>query len=279
MDINIPFILLLLLNGMISMAFFVLAVVYFFIEAKGTTLSINKRTILLSAFVSIIGIIIVIMTRYFIKFPEVGNYDLNSGFNFFIGLISIMFGFFVYIFYIRCGEHFANERALPGSLYLKGQTGQQPVDWKLILIPVPILIAWTFIWFGMFTPDPTELLEATTPEKEDIVTFIYMLLSVSILAPIKEEILYRHFAMGLLYKWLGRGKAAVLFNIIITASLFSVAHVAILTDDWMKIIQILPAGLAFGWINHKRGLEHSIIAHALFNTLVIPISMIADYFM
>ena len=278
MQIDIPFILLLLLNGLISLAFFVLAVVYFFVEAKNTTRSIGGRTVWISALICAAGVTNAFLIRYAIVFPKIGGYDLNSDFNFFTSLATAVLSFFPYLFYIRCGQHFAEEREMPGSLCLSAAGEAGHLDWRRILMPIPFLVVWTFAWFAIFSPEPTDLALATSPEGNGPMVYVYTFFTASILAPVQEEILYRHFAMGLLYKWFGRSKAATVLNIVLTALIFAVAHAGVVSEDWIKILQILPAGLVFGWINHKKGLEHSILAHSAFNTLVIPVSMLLEYF-
>ncbi len=292
---DISFIILLLFNGLISLAFFVLAIVYFFVEAKKTTGSSGGRTVLISALVCVIGLVNAILTRYAVLFPKIGGYDLNSSFTFVTNLASSVFGFFVFILYLRCGQHFADERQLPGSLIMKDRHDrpaedlgiyaniypeeakkQRSLDWKWILIPIPFLIIWTIAWFGIFPPKPTELALATSPEGDGLMVFVYTFLTASIAAPLQEEILYRHFAMGLLYKWFGRGRAAIVLNISITTIIFAIAHAGVVTEDWIKIVQIIPAGLVFGLVNYKKGLEHSILSHSAFNTAAILLSMAAE---
>lgn len=277
MQFDLQFILLLLLNGLISFAFFVLTIVYFFVEAKNKTKLISKRAFLVSSLLCAAGVLNAFLTRYAVVFPKVAGYDMNSNFNFVTNLISVISNFFIFMLYIRCGQHFAEERERPGSYLMKAGPGRISMDWKWILLFTPLLILWTFLWFGIFPPEPTDLALATTPEGNSLMVYFYTFFTASILAPVQEEILYRHFAMGLFYKWFGRGKAAVVLNIAITALLFAIAHVGIVTQDWIKILQIFPAGLAFGWINHKKGLEHSILAHSAFNTLVIPVSMLMEH--
>jgi membrane protease YdiL (CAAX protease family) len=277
MQFDLQFILLLLLNGLINLAFFVLAVVYFFVEAQKTTRPTGRRTVIISTLILTAALVNVFMTRYAVVFPKAGGYDLNSDFNFFTSLATAVFSFFVCICYIRCGQHFAAEREMPGSLILKTGEETKRIEWKWILILTPVLIVWTFGWFAVFPPEPTELALATTPEGDGLMVYIYTFFTASILAPVQEEILYRHFAMGLFYKWFGRSKPAIALNILVTALIFAAAHAGVVTEDWIKIIQILPAGLAFGWVNHKKGLEHSILAHSAFNTLAIPVSMLMEY--
>jgi membrane protease YdiL (CAAX protease family) len=89
--------------------------------------------------------------------------------------------------------------------------------------------------------------------------YIYTFFTASVLAPVTEEILYRHFVMGLFAKWFGSSKLALVLNIWLSSLIFAIAHAGVVTADWIKIVQILPVGMVFGWINLKKGLEHSIL--------------------
>ncbi|HOB20718.1 MAG TPA: CPBP family intramembrane metalloprotease [Candidatus Atribacteria bacterium] len=269
--------ILLAFNLLIGIGFFVLAVVYYFTEARADRLQNIKRAILLITVATVAGIIVAILTRYAVQFYESDFMDMNSEENFIGTMVSIVFNFFIYIFYIQCGQHFSRQRELPGSLYLKGESLRSRIDWKLILIPMPFLLAWTGLVFGLFPTEPTELAYAVTPANNDFSAVLYNIMTASVMAPIQEEILYRHFAMGILYRWFGRGRVAVVFNIIITGTVFAAAHVGVVTNDWVKVLQILPLGILLGLIYHKRGLENSILAHSAFNTFTVLITYVLGF--
>ncbi|HCS75881.1 MAG TPA: hypothetical protein DIW17_18665, partial [Clostridiales bacterium] len=169
---------------------------------------------------------------------------------------------------------------LPGSFFLDIERNSclQKIDWKLVLLPTPVLVFWSFTWFALIPPEPTELALASSPEWNSWIVYVYTFFSASILAPVTEEILYRHFAMGLLARWFGSSKPAVVINIGITSLIFAMAHAGVVTEDWIKIVQILPAGFLFGWVNYKKGVEHAILSHSVYNTLVIPISSLIEHF-
>lgn len=265
-------------NLLIGIGFFVLATVYYFTEAKADRLDNVKRTVLLSAMVAAAGIIVALLTRYVVEFNETDVMDMSSEENFIGTMASIVFNFFIYIFYIQCGQHFTRLRELPGSLYLKGESILGRIDWKLILIPMPFLIIWTYLVFGLFPTEPTELAYAVSPaSNNDLGAILYNIMTASVMAPIQEEILYRHFAMGILYRWFGRSKVAVAFNILITAAVFAAAHVGVVIPDWVKLLQILPLGMLLGLIYHKRGLENTILAHSAFNTFTVMSTYIVSF--
>ncbi|HHY83096.1 MAG TPA: CPBP family intramembrane metalloprotease [Clostridiales bacterium] len=276
---DFEFILLFLVNILITLGFFIFAVIYFFIEAGNATRLTGKKTVLTSALICAAAVINALLTRYAVTFPKVDGFDMNSDFTFITNIISALIGFFIYICYIRTGQGLAPYGRLPGSLLIGERNGPIRINWKLILTPLPLLIIWTFAWFSIFPPEPTELAYATNPEGDNLMSYVYIFFTASILAPIQEEIMYRHFAMGLLAKWFGDSKLAVALNIGLSAFLFSIAHVGVVTEDWIKIVQIMPAGLVFGIVNKQEGLEHSILSHSLFNTAVIPITMLLEYIM
>ena len=274
---NFFFILLFLINGLVSLSFFILAVVFFFLEARNATRAAAKRTLVITGVILTAGLANALMMRYAVVFPKVGGYDLNSAYYLIRNLISAVVSFFTYIFYLRTGQGLSKAGGAPGSLLLDPERTLKKLDWKWILFPVPFLVVWTFFWFGIAPPQPTELALAASPEGDSLMAYVYTFFTASFLAPVTEEILYRHFAMGLFAKLFGDSKLAVILNVGITSLIFAIAHSGVVTEDWIKIIQILPAGLAFGWINKKKGLEHSILAHSAFNTLIIPVSMVIEF--
>jgi hypothetical protein len=86
-----------------------------------------------------------------------------------------------------------------------------------------------------------------------------------------EEIVFRLGIQNFLakhFKWEGRD---YWWAILMTTIIWSIGHVGMMSPDWVKMVQIFPVGLAFGWLFRRYGVESSIIAHGLFNVvLLIP---------
>ena len=276
-DLN--FLILMLINLLINLAFFALAMVYFFVEAREVTKPASKKVILISALISIASILNALVMRYVIAFPITDNYDLSSTYNLVVNIISAIITFFTTILYLRAGQGLSKRSGFPGSKILDSNRDHHtPINWRYVLLPIPILIIWSFVWFGLMPTEPTELALASSPEGDSLMVYVYIFFTASILAPVTEEVLYRHFAMGLLARWFGSSKPAVILNIGITSLIFAMAHAGVVTADWIKIVQILPAGVLFGWMNYKKGLEYSILSHSAYNTLVIPASILIEHF-
>jgi hypothetical protein len=57
--------------------------------------------------------------------------------------------------------------------------------------------------------------------------------------------------------------------IILTTTLWSVAHVYTLEPNWAKIAQVFPFGVALGVLFRKYGVETCVAAHGLFNLVLL----------
>jgi hypothetical protein len=86
-----------------------------------------------------------------------------------------------------------------------------------------------------------------------------------------EEIVFRLGIQNFLakhFKWEGRNYR---WAILLTTIIWSIAHFGVMSPEWVKMLQVFPVGLAFGWLFQRYGVESSIIAHGLFNVvLLIP---------
>ncbi|UCC22636.1 MAG: CPBP family intramembrane metalloprotease [Planctomycetota bacterium] len=86
-----------------------------------------------------------------------------------------------------------------------------------------------------------------------------------------EEIVFRLGIQNFLakhFKWEVRN---YWWAILLTTIIWSIGHVGIMNPGWVKMVQVFPVGLAFGWLFQRYGAESSIIAHGLFNVvLLIP---------
>ncbi|MYH32947.1 MAG: CPBP family intramembrane metalloprotease [Gammaproteobacteria bacterium] len=93
-------------------------------------------------------------------------------------------------------------------------------------------------------------------------------LAVSAMA-VSEELIFRLGIQNLLvrlFDWRGR---QYWIAVLLTSLLWTIGHTGVLEPDWVKLLQIFPAGLALGWLFRKHGIECCIAAHLLFN-LIMP---------
>ncbi|NLB41983.1 MAG: hypothetical protein GX815_06925 [Clostridiales bacterium] len=136
---DLDFLLLMLINLLINLAFFVLAMVYFFVEARALTKPASKKVLIISALISIASISNALMMRYVIVFPKTQNYDLNSTYNLVVNIISAIITFFTTVLYLRAGQGLSHISGLPGSKILNSDREDlKPINWKHVLLPIPV---------------------------------------------------------------------------------------------------------------------------------------------
>ena len=88
-----------------------------------------------------------------------------------------------------------------------------------------------------------------------------------------EEILFRLGIQNYLSNLLGGSNTAHWIAIIISTSIWTLAHAGMLTPEWVKFVQIFFIGLGIGWLNKNYGIEACIITHCLFNIIMYLIGL------
>jgi membrane protease YdiL (CAAX protease family) len=82
-----------------------------------------------------------------------------------------------------------------------------------------------------------------------------------------EELIFRLGIQNYLGAKLINKRYGYAIAVVLTAALWSMAHIGSLDPDWVKLAQIFPLGLALGWLYRRQGTESTIMAHALFNLI------------
>jgi membrane protease YdiL (CAAX protease family) len=94
---------------------------------------------------------------------------------------------------------------------------------------------------------------------------------------VSEEIFFRLGIQNFLAKHLGWRERRYWLAIAVTALLWTLGHAGTLEPGWVKLAQIFPVGLMLGWLSRRHGVESSILAHGLFNVvLLFPSSFLID---
>lgn len=83
-----------------------------------------------------------------------------------------------------------------------------------------------------------------------------------------EEIVFRLGIQNFLAKQFNWRGGKYWIAIILTTTLWTIAHIGVLEPNWVKIVQIFPIGLALGWLFRKQGTESCILAHMFFNAIM-----------
>jgi membrane protease YdiL (CAAX protease family) len=134
--------------------------------------------------------------------------------------------------------------------------------WRLIgiviLIDVFVVKPLHVVFTTYFFPEANEQEIITALEELSYKSSILMALSVSILTPILEELLFRGFILGVLLKCYNDRK-----SIVISALIFAIVH------EPVAYGMAFGGGLLYGWLRVKTGsIIPSTITHILWNSFV-----------
>lgn len=131
-----------------------------------------------------------------------------------------------------------------------------------ILLPAGPLLALTMARIGewLHTPAIPSPLEGFISNR---VSLVVLMLFVTLIGPIWEELLFRGFLFPLLAKsvgpWLG---------IVLSAIPFALLHGAQNQWSWQYVLLIFIAGFVFGYVRYKTGsTAAAAVVHAGYNTL------------
>lgn len=84
-----------------------------------------------------------------------------------------------------------------------------------------------------------------------------------------EEIFFRLGIQNFLAARLHLQDGRYWVAIVLTSLLWTAGHVGTLDPEWVKLAQVFPVGLMLGWLFKKYGVESTILAHGLFNVLLL----------
>lgn len=245
---------------MFNILLLMIAVGYFGVIAKDKTKYIKSQTYKIVLYISILKLVVTLISLL----------NRNNGENIYLLLIVkmlvILITMLIYVIYIRVGQYLCNKNSLKGSIILNHEKFTK--DIKYSLIPIIFLMIWNIIFYYSFNG---------LNENKYVYTEVATLINICILAPITEEIIYRHLFMSIITDIFGNGDLVIKINIFISTVIFSCSHVGIFENNLLKFIQILPLGLVLSYLNIKKGLEYSILTHMLFNIFNILIFFIISY--
>lgn len=149
------------------------------------------------------------------------------------------------------------------------------INWKayfLTIFGVSIIgILYTVVLFWLTTPQLSEILQkaVVSPSAgfENAATIQAILLVLGV--AVTEEIIFRLGIQSFFVKYLKLEGASYWVAILITSVLWTLGHACALDPEWVKLAQIFPMGLMLGWLFRKYGAESTILAHGLYNVVLV----------
>lgn len=192
--------------------------------------------------------------------------------------IGLFLAYAVHKGQLRASQVLADRNSLIGSSILRKEFNWKNIDWKLIIKLNIGFILWTFLVFLIWKPEinPSLLKDIDSLSNvEYVIGILNTTIAIVFLAPIKEELIFRFMGVNLFVHWFGRkNKVSVFFAILIPSLIWMYMHSGVIINYWVKYLQVLPGGLALGYIMYKKDIEHSIILHSVFNLTLFILSII-----
>ncbi len=149
------------------------------------------------------------------------------------------------------------------------------VDWrKLLAGSLGVAAAGVLYTVGLFLLTKPHLSETAerafgvTPYDTDSSVTIQVIVF-SLAAAVAEEVIFRLGIQSFLARHLRLQGGRYWLAIVFSATLWTAGHAGSLTPDWVKLAQVFPVGLMLGWLFRKYGAESSILAHGLFNVILL----------
>ncbi len=143
--------------------------------------------------------------------------------------------------------------------------------WSWMSIGIVIPIVYTVILFFIVKPAQVGDMAVGVSGKEMLDQYrerFLPLVGYLLLGVFDEEFIFRlgiqNFLLGRLH-WDKRGAWVA---IVLTALLWTLGHSGILTPNWVKLVQVFPIGILWGWLAHRYGVGTSVMVHAVFNLVV-----------
>lgn len=129
-----------------------------------------------------------------------------------------------------------------------------------------VIAAWSAALFLVTAPGPAG--GAIAPWQMPQGAALAWFLTALVVTCLGEELTFRLGIQNYFGALFGRGAAGYWAAIVLSSALWSLGHIGRVDPEWVKFVQIFPAGLALGWLFRYAGFEACVIAHAVLNTIM-----------
>lgn len=168
--------------------------------------------------------------------------------------------------------------ALPpagGQVATPPVTGRWPYrDYALSTLGVAVAaLVYSVALFRLAPPRIAEVLVGLpgyTPERAQ--AFTLQVLVTVLAAAFSEEIVYRLGIQSFFARYLNCRGGRYWIPVVLASFLWTLGHAGAMEPAWVKLAQIFPIGLMLGWLYRRHGVESCMLAHALFNLALAPLT-------
>lgn len=252
------------ISGVLGIFIIVLVIIYYN-ATKRYSIRYKAKAKIIARIVLMVNSINVLM---FVFIPNFINTRVLTVF-IITSIITLFASYAILKGYLRTGQSLADKNWLRGSSYLKGKFKWSNINWKLIFLANGVLFLWTILVLTIGDAQVNSDLVQEATQVTHWTSNLNVILTIFILGPINEEILYRFLGINVILHWFGKNKMTIVLAILIPTVIWTFLHTGMLTNNWVKYIQIFPLGLVCGYMAYKKDLEHSILTHMIFNVVAV----------
>jgi len=148
--------------------------------------------------------------------------------------------------------------------------------WDILIVAAASAI-YSALLFLLTKPQIAEMIERVfrvSRNAADAGTYTPFTVLLVLAFAFSEELFFRLGIQNFLARYLRWQGNRYWAAIALTSFVWTLGHAGVLDPNWVKFAQIFPVGLMLGWLFRKHGVEACILAHGLFNIIMIAPSSI-----
>ncbi len=161
----------------------------------------------------------------------------------------------------------------------EGPAEKETINWRPLLLTTLAIAAggvvFSIILFLLVSPrvaDPFYNFPDLEPVRRGQAPSLIINILAMLEAALVEEIAFRMCIQNYLARVLRLPKHGYWLAIVLSTVFWALAHGEMLSPAWFKPVQIFPIGLGLGYLSKRWGVESSILAHAVFNLVLLFLS-------
>lgn len=155
------------------------------------------------------------------------------------------------------------------------------IEWKRLItwtiITIVGAIAYSMILFKITSPEASDALKniiERSGDLKDIATKDIWYAGVFVFVMgINEELMFRLAIQNYFAKKFKLQDKKYWIAIVFASIIWALGHANTLNPEWVKFAQIFPLGIAFGFLFKRFGLESAMLAHGLFNIIMMILQL------
>ena len=140
-----------------------------------------------------------------------------------------------------------------------------------VLAVTAVAVIYSVVLFRLTLPQVSEVLQEIPGYQDETALALTPQAWLLVLtAAFGEELFFRLGVQSFLASYLKLLQGKYWIAIVLASLLWTLGHAGAVEPGWVKLAQIFPIGLLLGWLCRRYGVGSSMLAHGLFNIILLP---------